>query len=144
MDGDDGVLAVVLAAEHLLRLAGLDFADQLVEPAREVFGDRLPRLRPFDEDGEIVDAPLERLAQVAVVFEAAAPLQQLLRAGLVLPEVRIGNAQLYPGEFVGGAGGVKDSSADRTRAWRGPDIGGAARLTGWWTWVLGFRLSAFG
>ena len=42
MDGDDGVLAVVLAAEHLLGLAGLDFGAQLVEPAREVFGDRFP------------------------------------------------------------------------------------------------------
>ena len=44
MDGDDGVLTVVLAAEHLLRFTGLDFADQFVEPAREVFGDRFPRL----------------------------------------------------------------------------------------------------
>ena len=33
MDGDDGVAAVVLAAEHLLGLAGVDFGGELVEPA---------------------------------------------------------------------------------------------------------------
>jgi hypothetical protein len=121
----------VLAAEHLLRLAGFDFADQFVEAASEILGDRLPRLRPFDEDGEILDAPAQRLAQVPILLEAAAALQQLLRPGLVLPEIRIGNAQLYPGELVGGTRGVKDSSADRPRAWRGPDTGGAARRVEW-------------
>jgi hypothetical protein len=107
----------VLAAEHLLGFTGLDFGEQLVEPAGEILEDRFPGLGPFDENRQIVDTPLQRLAHVAVVFEAAAALQQLLRAGLVLPEVRVGDALLYPGEFVGGAGGVKDSSADRTRAW---------------------------
>ena len=56
MDRDDGVLAIVLAAEHLLGLAGVDLAAELVERAAEIVGDRLPRFRPLDEDGEIVDA----------------------------------------------------------------------------------------
>jgi hypothetical protein len=132
MNGDDGVLAIVLAAEHLLRLAGFDLADQFIEAAREILGHRLPRLRPFDQHREIVDAPAQRFTQVAVLFEAAAPLQQLLGAGLIFPEVGVGDPQLYAGELVGGAGCVKDSSADRTRVWRGPDTGGAARRVEWW------------
>jgi hypothetical protein len=42
----------VLAAEHLLRLAGLDRRRQLVEPAPEIVGDRFTGLRPLDQDGE--------------------------------------------------------------------------------------------
>ena len=49
MDRDDGVLAIVLAAEHLLGLAGVDFARKIVEAAAEIVGDRLARLGPFDE-----------------------------------------------------------------------------------------------
>ena len=57
MDGDDRVLAIVLAAEHLLGLAGLDFAlDRSSSAAREIVVDRLARLGPFDEHGEIVGA----------------------------------------------------------------------------------------
>jgi hypothetical protein len=48
----------VLAAEHLLRLAGFDFGSQFVEPRGQIIGDRLTSLRPFREDGEVVDAPL--------------------------------------------------------------------------------------
>jgi hypothetical protein len=125
----------VLAAEHLLGLARFDLGPELVEPRRQVFGDRFAGLRPFGEDGEVLDAPLQRVAEGAVQLERLAALQQLLRRRLVLPEIGIGNALLYPREFVGGTGGVKDSSADRTRAWRGPGIGGAARLAGWWPYV---------
>jgi hypothetical protein len=49
-------------------------------------------------------------------LDRLAPLQDLLRRRLVLPEVGIGRLLLYFGEFVRGLGGVKDSSADRTRA----------------------------
>jgi hypothetical protein len=146
MDGDDGILAVVLATEHLLGLAGLDFDRELVEPAREVLDHGLTRLRPLDQHREVVDTALERVAHVAVVFEPAPPLQQLLRRRLVFPEVGIGDALLYLRELVAGACGVKDSSADRTRAWRDPDTGGAGRLMGelpFWglsfgVWGLGF------
>ena len=66
-------------AEHLLGFAGLDLGAELVEAAPEILGDRLPCLGPLDEDGEVVDAALQRLAHVDVVFEPAAALQQLLR-----------------------------------------------------------------
>ncbi len=74
MNRDDRVAAIVLAAEHLLRLAGLDRRRQLVEPAPEIVGDRFTGLRPLDQDSEVVDPPLERVAQTDVVFQPAAPL----------------------------------------------------------------------
>jgi hypothetical protein len=121
----------VLPSEHLFRLARLDFAAELIERAREIVENRLARLGPLDEDAQILDAALQRLAQVAVVLEPAPALQELLRRRLVFPEIGISGALLYLGEFICGASRVKDGSADRRRAWRDPDIGGAARLTGW-------------
>jgi hypothetical protein len=125
----------VLAAEHLLRLARLDLSTELVERARQIVENRLAGLHPFDEHGEILDAPLQRVAQIAVVFQSSSPLEEFLRGGLVLPEVGIADALLYAGELVCGARGVKDSSADRTRAWRDPDTGGAVRRVGWRAWL---------
>jgi hypothetical protein len=78
----------VLAAEHLLGLAGIDLGAQFVEPLDEVGKDVLARLRPFDEHGEIVRTALERLTEIEIAFESLAPLQDLLRGRLVLPEVR--------------------------------------------------------
>jgi hypothetical protein len=139
----------VLAAEHLLGLARFDLGAELVEPLGEIVEHRLAGLRPLDQDGEIVHAALERVAQLGVVFEPAPALQQLLRRGLVLPEIRLRDLLLYLGEFVVRAGGVKDSSADRMRAWRDPDTGGAARRVerlalGLGLWALGFGLWALG
>jgi hypothetical protein len=107
----------VLAAEHLLGLAGFDLRGQLVEPFRQIGGDVLARLRPFDQDGQIVGAALQRLAQRDVRFERLAPLQNLLRRRLVLPEVGVGGLLFYFCEFVAGPGAVKDSSANPKRAW---------------------------
>jgi hypothetical protein len=92
----------VLAAQHLLRLARVDFLTQFIERPREVVADSLARLRPFDEYREVVDTARERLAERAIVLEAAPPLQQLLRRRLVLPEVRLGDFLLYLREFFGG------------------------------------------
>jgi hypothetical protein len=109
----------VLAAEHLLGLAGVDERRQFVERAAEVVADRLAGFGPLDEDVEIVEAAPQRLAQVAIFLEPAAALEDFLGAGLILPEVRSGNAFFDFREFVLGAGGVKDGSAGR---WRGaPD-----------------------
>jgi len=120
MDGDDGVLAIVLAAEHLLGLARVHLGGQVVEGAAEVVGDRLPRCGPLDQYREIVDAALQTVAEVAILFEAAPPLQELLRRRLILPEVRIRDAGFDECEFVRRLCGVKDSSAGR---WRGaPDL----------------------
>jgi hypothetical protein len=130
MNRDDRVLPVVLAAEHLLGLARVDFPGEVVQALGEIVDDRFSRLRPFDQDAEIVGAPTQRVAQVLIVLEPAAALQQLLGGRLVLPEVRSRDAVFDAGELFGGAGGVKDGSAGRMPAWRDPDTGEAARRVG--------------
>src|SRR5688572_33248344 len=116
MDRDDRVLSIVLAAEHLLRLAGIHLGGEILERLAQVLGDRLAGLRPLDEHGEILAALAQRFAQIAVFLDPAAALQQLLRRGLILPEIGSGDPLLYFLEFVRRSGGVKDSSAGR---WRG-------------------------
>src|SRR5439155_18790006 len=59
MDRDDGVFAIVLAAEHLLDLAGLYFLIERLEGLCEFRVDRLARLRPLDEHAEIIALLLE-------------------------------------------------------------------------------------
>jgi hypothetical protein len=105
----------VLAAEHLLDLAGVDLLLEPVERVRELGVDALTRLRPFNENGEIVVLPAERHAEIAVLLQPAAALQDLLRFSLVFPEIRGGGASLEAGQFFVGAGSLKDSSADRQR-----------------------------
>src|SRR4029079_14017403 len=113
--------------EHLLGLAGVDFGGELVEPRRQIVGDPLTRLRPLREARQTVCAPTQRIAQRAIPFDRLAPLQYLLRRGLIFPEVGVGDALFYLRELVGSLRGVKDSSADRTRVGSGPGIGGAVR-----------------
>ena len=76
------------------------WADEFVEAAREIVEHRLARLGPLDQHGEIVARAAQRLAEVAILLEPPAPLQQLLRAGLILPEVGIRDALLYRREFL--------------------------------------------
>jgi hypothetical protein len=97
MDGQDGVAAIVLAAEHLLDLAGLHFLLERVERLAELRVDRLPGLRPLGEDGEILAALLQRFRQLALLLEAAPPLQDFLRVDLILPEIRRGGARRQAG-----------------------------------------------
>ena len=144
MDGDDGVLAVVLAAEHLLGFTGVDLRGEIVEGAAEIVGNRLPGLGPFGENGEIFEALAQRLAEVAILFEAAAALQQLLRRGLVLPEVRRRDALFDGLQLAGGMCCVKGSSAGRRRGAPDPDTCEAVRPTGMranWAPVAGRLLS---
>ena len=87
----------------------------------EAYTDGVPydvfaRLRPFDEHGEVVGSLPEREHQIAILFEAAAALQDSLRFGLVFPEIGRSGARLEAGQLVFGAGGFKDSSGDRQRA----------------------------
>jgi len=116
MDREDGVLAIVLAAEHLLDLAGLYFLIKRFECLGELGVNRLARLGPLDEHGEVVGSLPEREHQIAILFEAAAALQDSLRFGLVFPEIGRSGARLEAGQLVFGAGGFKDSSGDRQRA----------------------------
>ena len=104
MDRHDRVLAIVLAAEHLLDLAGLHFLIERVERLGELGVDRLARLRPFDQHGEIVALLLERHDEIAILLEPPAALQHLLRFGLIFPEIGRGGARLEAGQlFVGRA-----------------------------------------
>jgi hypothetical protein len=105
----------VLAAEHLLDLAGLDFLIEKVERLGELGIDRLAGLRPLQKHGEVVAAPLQRHHQIAILFEAAAALQRLLCFSLVFPEIGRGRAGFETGQFFVGAGRFKDNSADRQR-----------------------------
>jgi hypothetical protein len=117
----------VLAAEHLLGFAGVDLGRQLVDAPGEIFEDGLAGFDPLDQDGEVVGAALEGVAEGQILFEASAALQQLLGGCLVLPEVRVGDALLYGGELFCRMGRVKDSSADRRRGAPGPDACEAVR-----------------
>ena len=92
MNRDDGVLSIVLAAEHFLDLAGLHFLVERLERLRELGVDRLAGVRPLNEHGEIVALLLERQHELAILFEAATLLHDALRLGLVLPEIGCGGA----------------------------------------------------
>jgi hypothetical protein len=115
MNGDDRVLAIVLAAEHLLHFAGLDFLIERVETLSELGVHRFAGFGPFDEDGEVVGAPAQRHHQIALLLEPLAALEDLLRFGRVLPEVGRGGFVFEAGQLFVGAGGFKDSSADPQR-----------------------------
>jgi len=106
----------VLAAEHLLDLAGLHFLIERLERVRELGVHGLARLGPFDEHGKVVALLAQRGDQVAVLFQAAAALQYFLGFGLVLPEIGRGGARFEAGQFFLRAGRFKDSSGDRPRA----------------------------
>ena len=118
MDRDDRVLGVVLAAEHLLDLAGLDLALQVVEPAREVAADVFAGVEPLAQHAQVVGAPPQRLQERDVFIEAPASLQHLLRLGLVVPEVGRAGLRLETREFLLGACSVKDTSAFAARRFR--------------------------
>jgi hypothetical protein len=120
MDGDDRVLAIVLTAEHLLGFSGLDLDGEIVEGACEVVEHRLTGLGPLGQHAEILGTLAEGLGEIAIFLEAAAALQQLLRGGLILPELRRGDALLYPRELLGSRCDVKDSSAGRRPGAPGP------------------------
>ena len=79
---------------------------------------------------EVLEPLAQRFAEIAILFEAAPALQQLLRRRLVLPEVR-GTDALFDGlQLVGGMCCVKGSSAGRRRGAPDPDTCEAVRPTG--------------
>jgi hypothetical protein len=117
----------VLAAEHLLDLAGLDLLIERVERNTEFGIDRFAGVSPLGEHREVVALPAQRDHQIAVLFEPAAALQDFLRFGLVFPEIGRGGARLEAGQFFLWTGGLKDNSADRRRAWSGLRSGVAVR-----------------
>jgi hypothetical protein len=87
----------VLAAEHLLDLAGLDFLVEGIERLAQLGVNRLAGFGPFDEHGQIVAAFLERPNQLELLLEPAPALQHFLGFGLILPEIGRGGARLEAG-----------------------------------------------
>jgi hypothetical protein len=110
----------VFPAEHLFRFGGIHAGGQIVERAAQIVGDGLPRPGPLDEDGDVVQPPGERSAQLEILFEPPAPLQELLGGRLILPEIRLRDAFFYLREFVGRTCAVKDGSAGPRPGGRGP------------------------
>jgi hypothetical protein len=107
----------VLAAEHLLDLAGLDFLVERVESLDELAVDVFAGLRPFDKDREVVALLPERQDEIAILLEAPPALQDLLCFCLVFPEIVGGRAGVQLRQLFFGSGRLKDSSADRRLAW---------------------------
>jgi len=87
----------VLAAEHLLDLAGLNFLVERIERLAQLGVHRLAGFGPFDQHGQIVAPFLERPNQLELLLETAAALQHFLGFGLVLPEIGRGGARLQAG-----------------------------------------------
>jgi hypothetical protein len=107
----------MFAAEHLLDLAGLHFLIERFERLAEVLVDRFAGLGPLDEHRQIFALPLQRQHQLAILLEPAAALQDLLRFGLIFPEIGGGDTRLEAGQFFVGPGCLKDNSAGRWLAW---------------------------
>jgi hypothetical protein len=109
-------VAIVLAAEHLAGFGGLDVLLEVVEAFQQVAVDGLAGLGPLDEHAKILRAGLQRVAERDLLVEPPAALQQLLRLGLVLPEVRLADARFDARQFFRGTCGVKDNSASQPTA----------------------------
>jgi hypothetical protein len=110
----------VLAAEHLFGLTGVYLRGKIVQRAIELIENRFAGFGPFGEHREILETLPHRFAEVPILFKTPAALQQLLRRGLILPEVGGSNAFFYAVEFIRRNGGVKDSSAGRLRGGSNP------------------------
>jgi hypothetical protein len=105
----------VLTAEHFLDLAGLHFLIERVEGLLELVFDRFPCIDPLREHLQILPFDAERHHQVTILLHAPAALEDLLRFGLVLPEIGRCGPGFDAGEFFFGSGGFKDSYADPQR-----------------------------
>ena len=97
MDREDGVLAIVLATEHFLDLAGLHFLIERIKGLAELSVDGFSSLRPFDEHRQIVALLFQRSNEIELLLQPATALQNLLGFGLVFPEIRRGGARLEAG-----------------------------------------------
>ena len=106
----------MLAAEHLLDFGGLHLYGKVIQRPIQVRVDILPLLRPFDEHREVVTPLSQRFDQREVILQPPPTLQDALRYGLILPEIRGGRLSFDLGELVGRSCRVKDSSAGPPRA----------------------------
>jgi hypothetical protein len=126
MNRDDGISAIVLAAEHFLDLAPLDEGGELLDPRRQLGRDVLALGRPVHQHSKILGFGFERGDQLDFFLDATAALEGFLRLDLVVPEIGRRGARLYLCELVSGPGGLKDNSGDRRRASPDPGTGGSS------------------
>ena len=89
------VLAIVLAAEHLLDLAAFDQSGKLLDRRRQLRADVFPLARPVDEHAKIVRLGFESRDQLDLFLDPAAALKDFLRLDLVAPEIGRGGAGFY-------------------------------------------------
>jgi len=96
VDRQDGVGAVVLAAEHLLELGGLDQGLKRPQRRLEVGADILAGLDPLHEDTGVALLGGELLQKLEVRFDPLATPLDLLDRRLVLPEALGPHLRLEP------------------------------------------------
>jgi hypothetical protein len=101
----------MLAAEHLVRLCGVDLRLEIVEAPGQVGSDVFPGIGPLDQDAQIIGAALQRSFERLLIFDPSAPLHDLLRFALVVPETGRARAFFYVGKLFVQASGFKDASA---------------------------------
>jgi hypothetical protein len=82
----------VLAAQHLLRFNGVDLRLDRIKRLRQVRGDILAALPPFEQDADVVDLLGEAVALLEIFGETALSQQRLLGFGLVVPEIGGGDS----------------------------------------------------
>jgi hypothetical protein len=110
---------IQLAGQHRPNLGRLDVTRVRFERDGELALDRFALLRPVEEHGQIVSLLADRGGQRPILFEAAPPLQNLLRGALILPEVWRRRLRFDLGQFAREAGFVKVPSARLRRARKG-------------------------
>src|SRR5579859_1944237 len=110
MNREDRVLPIVLAAEHLLDLAGLHRFVERGKPANEVGVHVFAGLAPLDEHREIVRLLSKQLDEIEILLQASPALQDALRLGLVFPEIGRGGARLETIQLRDRLSRLKDSS----------------------------------
>ena len=100
MNREDGVLAVVLAAEHLLDLTAVNQARELLYALRELGENIFPLPRPVDENGQVVGLRFQRGHELDVFLDTTPALEDFLRFDLIAPEVWSRRAGFYLGELL--------------------------------------------
>jgi hypothetical protein len=100
----------VLAAQHLLGLGCLDLRLVRGQIPVEVGNDVLAGIGEFEQHGEIVAAPRQRLAKRLILLEAPPPLHHLLGLGLVVPESGLFYPAVNLGELLFELCALKDAS----------------------------------
>jgi hypothetical protein len=96
----------------------LHVAFVILERAREIGADVLALARPLDQHAKVVGLLANRLREVALGLQPPAPLEDLLRGALVLPEIRFGGLRFEFRQLAAESRFVKAPSADRRRGWK--------------------------